>query len=109
MKRIERKCIDWERTGIRLYNLRSDNLHLRRYVCWLLNVKKGNCSGECQTCEFDMDRSISRAELGAAMQVSDSVIYNWENGVTPPSLEDLLLYSEMARVDLSEIIVYEKS
>lgn len=106
MKRIERKSIDWEKTGSRLQRLRSDNLSLRRYVCWQLKYDNGKCSGECETCEYDMDRSISRAELAEVFEVSESVVFNWERGITPPTIEDLMLYSDISGVAIADILVY---
>ena len=106
MEKIERKFIDWKKTGKRLLGLRRDNMQLRRYVCWMLKYSEGNCSGECETCEFDMDVSISRAELASVFEVSESVVFNWERGVTPPTIEDLMLYSDISGVDPSNILVY---
>lgn len=37
MKNIERKYINWEKTGKNLQILRADNISLRRYVCYELN------------------------------------------------------------------------
>ena len=63
MEEIKRRYIDWENTAKNLKLLRRDNLNLRRYVCSALNYDKGECNGECATCKFDMDQSISQAEL----------------------------------------------
>lgn len=104
---MERKQIDWKKTGKNLQLLRNDNLTLRRNVCSTLRRDEGNCSGECETCRYDMDSSISRPELAAVFHVSESVIFNWETGKTPVSLEDMLFYCQIADVELNEILVFE--
>lgn len=101
------RYIDWKKTGKNLELLRNDNKRLRRYVCSALRRDEGNCSGECETCKFDMDSSISRPELASVFHVSESVIFNWERGKTPVSLENMLFYCQIAEVDLKEIIVFE--
>lgn len=103
----KRKYIDWKKTGKNLQLLRNDNISLRRYVCSELRRDDGNCSGECETCRYDMDSSISRPELASVFHVSESVIFNWENGKTPVSLEDMLFYCQIADVELKEILVFE--
>ncbi len=55
-----------------------------------------------------MDTSISRPELAAMFHVSESVIFNWENGKTPVSLENMLFYCQLADVKLKEILVFEE-
>ena len=107
MELLERRYIDWKRTGKKLLSLRNHNPHLRRYTCWLLQFGKGECGGDCETCEFEMDSRISRAELAEVFRTSESVIFNWENGVTPVSLEDLLYYCRLCRVELADLLVYE--
>ena len=104
---IVRKYIDWEKTGWNLKMLRTDNLALRKYVCRELNYDKGECSGDCDTCRYDMDTNISRTELAKIFNVSDSVIFNWENGITPVDLEDMLFYCQLAEVTLDDIVVYD--
>lgn len=104
---MERRTVDWAKTGRNLQLLRNDNIDLRRTVCRELNLDKGECSGECSTCRFEMDKSISRAELAKVFSVSESVIFNWESGKTPVSIEDILLYCEVCKVDLWDIIVFE--
>lgn len=106
MQEIKRKYIDWRKTGKRLLNLRTGNTNLRRYVCWYLKYDKGNCSGDCGNCEYEMDASISRSELAAVFTTTESVIFNWENGKTSPELEDLLLYAEICGIPLEQIVVY---
>ena len=101
-----RKYIDWQKTGKNLQLLRNDNINLRRHVCSTLNYHKGECSGECPSCKYEMDNNISRTELAKVFNVSESVIFNWENGKTPVSLEDMLFYCQIADVELPEIIVY---
>ena len=95
MESIKRKYIDWKKTGIRLKNLRNHNLNLRRYVCKILKYDDGHCSGACESCEYELDSSISRTELATVFNVSESVIFNWENGKTPISIEDLLYYCQI--------------
>ena len=106
MINTQRKLIDWQKTGKNLQLLRNDNIYLRRNVCNALNYDKGKCSRKCEECRYDMDNSISRAELARVFQVSESVVFNWENGKTPVSIEDMLFYCQIANVSLSEIIVY---
>lgn len=106
-KMAERKYINWQKTGKNLQLLRNDNIHLRRYVCNVLNYDKGACSGECKSCKYEMDNSISRVELARIFNVSESVIFNWENGKTPVSIEDMLFYCQIAEVGLDEIIVFD--
>lgn len=108
MKKIERRVIDWRKTGIRLRRLRTNDMRLRKYVCWSLKYDLGECSGECDACEYDVDASISRAELAEVLSTSESVIFNWENGKTPIGIEDLYMYSDITGRPLDEIVVYEK-
>ncbi len=104
---IERRYINWEKTGKNLQFLRADNLALRKKVCYALNYDKGECSGNCKNCKFDMDTNISRTELAKIFSVSDSVIFNWENGITPVDLEDMLFYCQIAELTLDDILVYD--
>ncbi len=106
MKPIHRKFIDWKKTGRILQLLREDNIELRRAVCNALKHDKGDCSGECVECRFEMDNHISRKELADVFGVSESVIFNWENGRTAVALEDMLFYAQISKKELSEIIVY---
>lgn len=108
MKRIERKVIDWEKTSKNLKLLRCDNLNLRRYVCRELNVrKKFGCDGaDCVKCKFDMDNSISQAELAQVFHVTESRIVNWENNKSKPAIEDLIFYSQICGIDLFEVIIF---
>ena len=108
MHTLKRQFIDWKRTGRKLEMLRMGNLDLRHNVCRALKHSKGNCSGDCANCEFDMDNYISRAELADVFGVSDNVICNWESGKTPIGLEDILFYCEIAKVEIGDIIVYHK-
>ena len=106
MKAVHRKFIDWKKTGKVLQLLREDNIELRRFVCNALKHDGGECSGECETCRFEMDNHISRKELADVFGVSESKIFNWENGRTPITLEDMLFYSQISGKDLSEILVF---
>lgn len=106
MQKIRRKFIDWVKTGVHLERLRQDNIELRRYVCYVLKHDKGECGGICNTCKFEMDNHISRKELSEVFGVSESVIFNWENGRTAVDYEDLLFYAQLAQCDLHDIVVY---
>ena len=106
MKEISRKNIDWEKTGIRLRDLRDHDLNLRRYVCWYFKFGVANCSGDCMNCIYEMDKNVSRTELSMVFAVTESVLFNWETGKTPPELEDLLLYADICGLTLDEIIVF---
>lgn len=106
MIELKRKYIDWANTAKNLKLLRRDNINLRRYVCSQLNYDKGECSGECETCRFDMDESISQLELAKVFNVSESMIVNWENNKSRPQLDDLLFYSQICGLDLYDVIVF---
>lgn len=110
--KIARKIIDWEATGNNLYRLRSDNKHLRRYVCSALRQNTEKCNNgscDCETCtDKYMDKNISRPELAQVFAVSESVINNWERGKTKIGIEDLLFYCQIAEVTLDDILVYIK-
>ena len=109
---IKRKFIDWVATGNRLFRLRSDNPHLRKYVCSAIKENTDKChnpSGECATCEdYYVDKSISRPELAAVFGESESKINNWETGKTPVGIENLLFYCQIAEVTLVDILVFYK-
>ena len=107
MQRIERRRIDWRRTGIRLKNLRDHHPALQRYACYINHLSDADCSGECETCEFDLDRNVSRAELSRVFATTESVIANWESGRTSPELEDLLYYAALCGIALEDILVFE--
>ena len=106
MIELKRKYIDWANTAKNLKLLRRDNINLRRYVCSQLNYDKGECSGECETCRFDMDESISQLELAKVFNVSESMIVNWENNKSRPQLDDLLFYSKICGLDLYDVVVF---
>ena len=106
MKPIQRKFIDWKRTGKSLQLLREDNLELRRAVCGALRRDKGECSGNCSECIIDIDNHISRKELSEVFGVSESVIFNWESGRTSIDYENLLFYAQLAKVDVDDIVIF---
>ena len=106
MIELKRKYIDWANTAKNLKLLRRDNINLRRYVCSQLNYDKGECSGECETCRFDMDESICQLELAKVFNVSESMIVNWENNKSRPQLDDLLFYSQICGLDLYDVVVF---
>lgn len=103
-----RRYIDWTKTAQNLKLLRNDNINLRKYVCHALKYDEANCSGQCETCKFDMDASISQNELAEVFGVSAGVIANWETGRTLPSIEDLLFYAEICEIGFSEVVVFTK-
>ena len=106
MENIKIRYIDRDKTATNLKLLRNDNINLRRYVCAQLNIDKGNCGGNCETCKFDMDNSISQKELAAVFKISDSMIINWENGKSRPALEYLIFYSDICKIGLYDVIVF---
>lgn len=97
--------IDWDKTAVNLKLLRQDNLELRRYVCRELNYGKADCHGDCPECKYDMDTSISQAELGKVFGVTAGVIANWETARTTPSLDDLMFYSEICKLKLFDVVI----
>lgn len=106
MKRINRKFVDWKKTGRTLQLLREDNVELRRAVCGALKHDKGDCSGDCENCVYEMDNHISRKELSEVFGVSESVIFNWESGRTVVGYEDLLFYAQLSKLNLEDIIIF---
>lgn len=109
--KIFRRLIDWEATGNKLFRLRSDNPHLRKYVCSEVkkDTEKCNGDGDCENCtDRHIDKNISRPELAAVFRVSDSVINNWETGRTQIGIEDLLFYCQIAQVKLEDILVFRE-
>lgn len=102
-----RKNINWVKTGKNLKLLRCDNLNLRKYICKEIKTEKEVCDGKsCENCRFDMDHSISQAELGKVFGVTESIVANWETGRTIPQIEDMLFYSEICRIPLEEILIF---
>ncbi len=105
---ITRRIIDWKATGYKLKLLRCDNISLRKAVCHHLSktLAKGHI---CRTLDCDnctnMDNQISQAELAVVMNVSDSMVANWETNRTIPTLEDLLMYCDLCDITLEDIIV----
>lgn len=97
--------IDWDKTAQNLKLLRGDNLQLRKFVCKALRFEEAECSGECESCKFDMDNSISQTELAEVFGVSAGVIANWETGRTYPDLNDLLFYAYICNIPLSKVVV----
>ena len=97
MELIERRLIDWVKTGKKLRTLRERNLKLIRYACFVCHYEDGNCDGECENCDFDkdLDRSITREELAKVFDTTATVINNWESGNTPIPLEDLMFYAKI--------------
>ena len=105
---MERKyIIDWKKTSRNLYLLRKDNIELRKKVCKELDLHREECSENCKECKYEMDSSISRYELSQVFNVSESVIFNWENNKTTVPYEDLLFYCQLAEVSVEDIVVFE--
>ncbi len=110
MEKLQRSYVNWQKTAVNLRLLRQDNINLRRYVCGVLRVKNGVCDGaNCADCKFEMDNSISRAELAAVFNVTESVVFNWENGKSLPTLDDLMFYAQICKLDLFDVVITEKS
>ena len=107
MELIKKRYINWTATGRRLEKLRDDNTELNRYVCWYLKGRKGECGGVCETCDWEMDKHISRKELAEVFMVSEAVLFNWENGRCNVPLDELMFYTEICKVPLENIVVYE--
>lgn len=106
MKLIRRNFVDWKKTGKNLQLLREDNIELRRCVCSALKHDKSECSGSCSRCIYEMDNHISRKELSEVFGVSESVIFNWENGRTGVDYENLLFYSQLSKRDIKDIVIF---
>ncbi len=107
--KIVRSFIDWEATGNKLFRLRSDNPHLRKYVCSVLKKDTDKCKGDgnCENCkDMYVDKSISRPELAEVFGVGESVINNWETGRTQIGIEDLLFYCQIAQVEIEDILIF---
>ena len=110
MKKIEYRAVNWKDTGRNLQNLRLNNYNLRKYVCWQLSSGRDNCSGECDTCELDMDTHISQSELARVFYLdNESRIVNWEKGRARPTISDLLFYAEICGIPLEQVLVFENS
>ena len=110
MKKIERKNIDWEKTGKRLRVLREHDVQFMRYACFICHFNEGNCDGKCEKCALggDLDSRITREELAKVFDTTAIVITNWEGGKTAVPLEDLLLYCQISGKELNELIVFAK-
>ena len=65
MKKIERRVIDWRKTGIRLRRLRTNDMRLRKYVCWSLKYDLGECEFHLafRTDDFDAAYALHK-EMG---------------------------------------------
>ncbi len=99
--------IDWEKVGVNLEKLRMDNISLRRYVCRVNHYDEAECSGECESCKYEMDNSISRRELAAAFYTTENVVCNWETARSTIDIESLLFYCDIAGVTLDDILVFQ--
>ena len=101
------KTIDWGKTLKHLKLLREGNVSLKKYCCKALHLKEANCSGECDTCKYDMDNHISQQELAEVMKVDKSRLINLENGKCILRIEELLFYCEACNLPIEEILVFE--
>lgn len=111
---ISRKFIDWKATGYRLFQLRNENVALRRYVCSKLKKDTESCknkdAGDCDSCAVVyMDRNISRPELAQVFGVSEALINNWETARSHIDIENLLFYCQIAQIKLEEVLVFYQS
>jgi DNA-binding transcriptional regulator YiaG len=106
-RKMERKFINWKKTGKVLELLRGGNVNLRNQTCKVVNDAKSRCNGDCESCKYKLENNISRSELAKVFHVSESVIFNWENGKTPVSVDDILYYCQLAKVKLCDILVYD--
>lgn len=98
--------IDWKKTGRNLEELRRTNQNLRRYVCWRLKYDAGNCAGDCENCQDEIDNLISQKELSQVFYLdNESRIVNWESGRSKPTISDLLYYADICKVDLVKDIL----
>ena len=75
-------------------------------MCSHLYYGKRDCVEDCAKCKFDMDHSISQAELAKVFNVSESIVVNWENSKSRPQLDDLIFYSQICEIDLYDVIVF---
>lgn len=108
MERILRPTIDWKETGNNIKKLRNNSIELRRYICCnLLPLRsdKFDCQEKCETCVRELDPSISRRELALVFGISESLVENWEYGITPIRIEDLLYFAKICKVQLFDILV----
>ena len=117
MKEIKIVKIDWKKTGIALQYLRENNYNLKKYVCYYNKVNNFNDSEryfcynipiyDCDNCDKEMDKKISRRELGRVFSVSEDIVENWENGETIIDIEELIMYSKISGTDIFDILVFE--
>ena len=110
MEHIDFVEVDRDATGERLQRLRKYNLHLHRYVCHELHPlkKKQICDGtDCERCEADNfeEEDINQCDLAKVMGVATSQIANWENGKSIPSLENLIFYCRICKIDKIEDLI----
>ncbi|MGN0789252.1 MAG: helix-turn-helix domain-containing protein [Christensenellales bacterium] len=110
MEKIIRKYVDWTETGKKLEFNRNNNLQLKRYVCFCIKkIKQQNCPDICEECTYEMDKQISRNELGQVFGVTENVIQNWESGQTPVPFENLLLYQDICGLPIEQLVCFIQS
>ena len=107
MQEVQRKSINWEKTGKNLKALRNHNDNLRRFVCRKIKGERQECDLNCRQCRWDIDPSISQRELAQVFNVSEGMIANWEGNRSVPSLEDLYFYKDICGITLEEVVVFE--
>ena len=105
MKYIQRKYVDTDKTGRNLQLLREHNIELRRSVCEALKRESLGCQKDCADCKFEMDNHISRKELADVFGVSENIIFNWESGRTMVDYENLLLYAQLSKLAVDDIVI----
>lgn len=113
MEHIDFVEVDRLATGEKLQRLRKYNIHLHRYVCHELHPyqKKQICDGtDCEQCEaadFE-EEDINQPDLARVMSVAASQIANWESGRSIPSIENLIFYCRMCKIDKIEDLIVLK-
>ncbi len=113
MEHIDFVEVDRRATGERLQRLRKYNIHLHRYVCHELHPykKHWNCDGtDCEECEADdfEEEDINQSDLARVMNVGTSQIANWENGKSVPSIENLIFYCRICKIEKIEDLIVLK-
>ena len=104
--------LDSEETGKKLFNIRSNDLDLKKHVCRFLFLqsmtlsgrKKRLCKGclKCEECT-EFDSSISQAELAEVFFKEGRSIYDLEKGKSI-TLEKLLMFSYIAKEPLHTLL-----
>lgn len=107
LQNVTRPSVDWTTTGRKLCDLRLHDYKFRKAVCSILR-NDGACCRDCSTCDkLSMDHHVTQDELAKVMNVSSSVVHNWESGRSEPHLEYLLWYSELAGCNIYDLLIFE--